>query len=82
MKERTGWLVQLPIIRWFEPTTPSAPANEASRHSNYWRSHPSLAKEGNAALQELAIEKVTMTVSHLETQAVIPNHCARHGSIR
>jgi hypothetical protein len=32
LRERTGWLVQLPIIRWFEPTTPSAPANEASRH--------------------------------------------------
>ena len=32
LMERTGWLVQLPIIRWFERTTPSAPAKEASRY--------------------------------------------------
>src|SRR6266496_1347354 len=30
LMERTGWLVQLPIIRWFERTTPSAPIKEAS----------------------------------------------------
>jgi hypothetical protein len=29
---QTGWLVQLPIIRWLERTTPSAPSKEASRH--------------------------------------------------
>src|SRR6266496_233027 len=32
LKERTGWLVQLPIVRWFERTTPSAPGKEASQH--------------------------------------------------
>jgi hypothetical protein len=30
--ERTGWLVQLPINRWLEPTTPSARAKVASRN--------------------------------------------------
>src|SRR5205823_1699217 len=37
-------------IRWLrdvEPTTPAAPAKEASRHFLNGRSHPSLAKEGN-----------------------------------
>ena len=33
--------------RWLEPTTPSAPAQEAARHFADGRSHPSLAKEGN-----------------------------------
>src|SRR5438874_5486429 len=32
LMERTGWLVQLPIIRWFERTTPSARTKEASRN--------------------------------------------------
>jgi hypothetical protein len=32
---------------WLEPTTPSAPAKEASRHSIIGRSHPSFAKEGS-----------------------------------
>jgi len=32
LMERTGWFVQLPIIRWFERTTPSAPTKEASQH--------------------------------------------------
>src|SRR5438552_2341515 len=32
LMKRTGWLVQLPIIRWLERTTPSAPADEASRY--------------------------------------------------
>src|SRR5437867_8084671 len=30
--------------RWLEPTTPSAPAKEASRHFLNGRSHPSLSK--------------------------------------
>src|SRR5213596_4012973 len=34
--------------RWLEPTTPSAPAMEASRHFFNGRSHPSLSKEGNS----------------------------------
>ena len=33
--------------RCFEPTTPSAPAKEATRHLIDGRSHPSLAKEGS-----------------------------------
>src|SRR6266496_1907321 len=32
LMKRTGWLVQLPIIRWFERTTPSARTKEASRN--------------------------------------------------
>src|SRR5205823_12319526 len=47
--ERTGWFVQLPINRWNERTTPSAPDKEASRFFDSWRSHPSLAKEGTTA---------------------------------
>src|SRR6266536_2880206 len=35
--------------RWLEPTTPSAPAKEASRHFLDGRSHPSLSKEGTSA---------------------------------
>src|SRR5213083_351164 len=35
--------------RWLEPTTPSAPAKEASRHFFNGRSHPSLSKEGSFA---------------------------------
>src|SRR5437867_6866473 len=35
--------------RWLEPTTPSAPAEEASRHFLNGRSHPSLSKEGTSA---------------------------------
>src|SRR5437763_14444229 len=38
------------LFRWLrdvEPTTPAAPAKEASRHFLNGRSHPSLAKEGN-----------------------------------
>src|SRR5439155_11882090 len=35
--------------RWLEPTTPSAPAKEASRHLLKGRSHPSLSKEGTSA---------------------------------
>ena len=34
--------------RWLEPTTPSAPAKEASRHFLNGRSHPSLSKEGTS----------------------------------
>jgi len=33
--------------RWLEPTTPSAPAEDASHHFLNGRSHPSLSKEGN-----------------------------------
>ena len=46
---KNGWFVQLPTIRWLEPTTPSAPAKEASRHFLNGRSHPSLSKEGTSA---------------------------------
>src|SRR6059036_989170 len=35
--------------RWLEPTTPSTPAKEASRHFLNGRSHPSLSKEGTSA---------------------------------
>src|SRR5213083_1175179 len=35
--------------RWLEPTTPSAPAKEASRHFLNGRSRPSLSKEGRSA---------------------------------
>src|SRR2546426_8565079 len=35
--------------RWLEPTTPSAPAKEVSRHFLNGRSHPSLSKEGTSA---------------------------------
>src|SRR6059036_3396255 len=35
--------------RWLEPTTPSAPAKEASRHFLNGRSQPSLSKEGTSA---------------------------------
>src|SRR5207249_11978268 len=35
--------------RWLEPTTPTAPAKEASRHFLNGRSHPSLSKEGTSA---------------------------------
>src|SRR5437016_9981882 len=34
--------------RWLEPTTPSAPAKEASRRFLDGRSHPSLSKEGSS----------------------------------
>ncbi len=37
--------------RWLEPTTPSAPAKEASRHFLNGRSHPSLSKEGTYFLR-------------------------------
>src|SRR5438552_10965596 len=35
--------------RRLEPTTPSVPAKEASRHFLNGRSHPSLSKEGTSA---------------------------------
>ena len=35
--------------RWLEPTTPSAPAKEASRHFLNGRSHSSLSKEETSA---------------------------------
>src|SRR5712692_3581498 len=34
--------------RWLEPTTPSAPAKEASRHFLNGRSHPTFSKEGTS----------------------------------
>src|SRR5207248_2524648 len=43
--------------RWPEPTTPSAPVKEASRHFVDGRSHPSLAKEGNLARPKISLEK-------------------------
>src|SRR5438309_7625410 len=39
--------------RWLEPTTPSAPAKEASRHFLNGRSHPSLSKEGTSAFSSV-----------------------------
>src|SRR2546427_12190500 len=39
--------------RWLEPTTPSAPAKEASRHFLSGRSHPSLSKEGTSAFSSV-----------------------------
>src|SRR6266568_9596144 len=39
--------------RWLEPTTPSAPAKEASRHFLNGRSHRSLSKEGTSALSSV-----------------------------
>src|SRR5438876_377923 len=44
LMERTGWLVQLPIIRWFERTTPSARTKEASR--NLLIAQPPLLSQG------------------------------------
>src|SRR5215471_10817790 len=46
---QTGWFVQLPIMRWVEPTTPSAPNEEASQHFSSCRVHPSLTKEGSCS---------------------------------
>ena len=53
LSERTGWFVQRPINRWFDPTTTSPPSREASRHFYYWRSHPSFAKEGSDPLSDV-----------------------------
>src|SRR6266702_6012537 len=39
--------------RWLEPTTPSAPAKEASRHFLNGRSHPSMSKEGTSAFSSV-----------------------------
>ena len=44
LMERTGWLVQLPIIRWFERTTPSARTKEAS--PNLLIAQPPLLSQG------------------------------------
>jgi hypothetical protein len=44
--ERTGWLVQLPNNRRLEPTTPSAPANEASRQLIYGAATPPWPRRG------------------------------------
>ena len=52
--ERTGWLVQLPIIRWFERTTPSAPANEASRNFISAAATPPLPRRGLRPLNRSA----------------------------
>src|SRR3989449_1889374 len=42
--------------RWLEPTTPSAPAKEASRHFLNGRSHPSLSKEGTSAFPSVVFK--------------------------
>jgi hypothetical protein len=47
--ERTGWLVQLPINPWLEPTTPSARANVASRSLPDRAATPPFFKEGTTA---------------------------------
>src|SRR6266567_6413831 len=39
--------------RWLEPTTPSVPAKEASRHFLSGRSHPSMSKEGTSAFSSV-----------------------------
>src|SRR6266566_262161 len=39
--------------RWLEPTTPSVPAKEASRHFLNGRSHPSMSKEGTSAFSSV-----------------------------
>src|SRR6059036_1675993 len=46
---KTGVVGSTSDNRWLEPTTPSAPAKEASRHFLNGRSHPSLSKEGTSA---------------------------------
>jgi hypothetical protein len=51
--------------RWFEPTTPSAPAKEAARHFVDGRSHPSLAKEGSLARPKISSEKQKMTICYI-----------------
>src|SRR6266568_5128999 len=40
--------------RWLEPTTPSTPAKEASRHFLNGRSHPSLSKERTSAFASVS----------------------------
>src|SRR2546426_6937068 len=42
--------------RWLEPTTPSAPAKETSRHFLNGRSHPSLSKEGTSAFPSVVFQ--------------------------
>src|SRR5947199_3503379 len=51
--------------RWLEPTTPSAPAKEASRHFLNGRSHPSLSKEGTSALPSVVFNAPHHTSSVL-----------------
>jgi len=46
LMERTGWLGQRPIIRWFERTTPSAAAKEASRYLISGAATPPLPRRG------------------------------------
>src|SRR6266568_4025969 len=46
---KTGVVRSTSDNQWLEPTTPSAPAKEASRHFFNGRSHPSLSKEGTSA---------------------------------
>src|SRR5256712_10833407 len=40
--------------RWLEPTTPSTPAKETSRHFLNGRSHPSLSKERTSAFASVS----------------------------
>src|SRR2546427_10347303 len=46
---KTGVVRSTSDNQWLKPTTPSAPAKEASRHFFNGRSHPSLSKEGTSA---------------------------------
>src|SRR6059036_719080 len=50
---KTGVVRSTSDNRWPEPTTPSAPATEASRHFLNGRSHPSLSKEGTSGFLQL-----------------------------
>src|SRR5437764_653479 len=60
--------------RWLEPTTPSAPAQEAARHFADGRSHPSLAKEGNFARPKISsLICVSSRIAHCWAQH--PEQC-------
>src|SRR5881396_1320701 len=45
--------------RWLEPTTPSAPAKEASRHFLNGRSHPSFPRRGVRLSLQFSISLVS-----------------------
>jgi hypothetical protein len=51
LMERTGWLVQLPINRWLERTTPSARTKEASRNLIDRAATPPLPRRGMTCLK-------------------------------
>src|SRR5262245_21633281 len=61
LKAQTRWCWSIQSKRSPEPTTPSAPSNDASRHLLDRRGHPSLSKEGSFA--HLAISTVLHRVA-------------------